>query len=243
MPLNPVVDVNFCNRTIPLNHTGGANQDEFDPHNRYGKTLAELRDENVSTIGSSNENISQRGRLISKMKLATINHGDFGGNFSRWTWFNPEFINHKWSPNATSDEQQAEEIHIKRANGEWEVDKASVTKTAKGFRNYAENIGWDSDAPEFKMIRYGLVALGDNDFDGVIDGTGLPVSSAANVNVGFENGKDCSSHAAAVLMQTDAKWILNGQVAGALPFHQKFQNGQNALWAYIIQELDMMVVV
>ena len=37
------------------------------------------------------------------------------------------------------------------------------------------------------MIRYGLVGLGDNDFDGVIDGTGLPVASAANINVGGQN--------------------------------------------------------
>tara|TARA_R100000808_G_C2155017_1_gene166622 strand:+ start:423 stop:10784 length:10362 start_codon:yes stop_codon:yes gene_type:complete len=202
----PIANVNFCNRTIPLNHTGGATQDEFDPNARYGKTLSQLKAENVSSVGNANENISQRGRLISKVKLKPIE-----GEYTRWAWFNPQYINHKWVANSSA--QYPTEIHYKRANGNWDYDDVTQPNTSIGLRNYAENIGWDSDAPSFKMIKFGLIGLGDNDFDGVIDGTGLPVSSAANVNIGFENGKDCSSHAAAVLMQTDAKWILNGQVA------------------------------
>ena len=215
--------VNFCNRTIPLNHTGGGTQSDFDPHDRYGKTLIEVQGEG-SSLGGANDSLVMKGALIAKTKLQSR---DISPAFQRYCWFTPENINHNWVEGApTEDNKKIQQIHFRRTNGTWDYDDQNTWKGGLGFRNYAENIGWDSDAPEFRMIRYGLIGLADNDYDGVIDGTGLPVSSAANINTGFENGKDCSSHAAAVLMQSDAKWIMNGQVAMAQPFNDVAQESR-----------------
>ena len=212
-------DIHFCNRTIPLIHTGGGTQAMLDPHDRYGRSIDDLRGIG-SNLGRANDTLDMKSRLIAKTKMKSISHSP---NFTRNQWFTPEYINNWWDSDANADVKRPRELHFRRGNGTWEYDKAEAWAGGSGYRNYAENIGWDSDAPEFKVIRYGLVALSDNDFDGVIDGTGLPVASAANVNVGFENGKDCSSHAAAVLMQTDSKWIMNGSVAMALPFNSYYQ--------------------
>ena len=209
----------FANRTIPLNHTGGGTQEQFDPHNRYGKRMNELA-QIGSNLGGANDTLSMKSRLIAKTKITSQSHSP---TFTRNLWFTPETINNTWVSNPNITNKYHSELHFRRTNGEWEYDKANTWVGGGGFRNYAENIGWDSDTPEFKVIRYGLVALADNDFDGVIDGTGLPVASAANINAGFENGKNCSSHAAAVLMQTDAKWIMNGNVAMAQSFNACYQ--------------------
>ena len=205
--------VNFCNRTIPLIHTGGGTQSKLDPHDRYGKSLVDLQN-NRSTLGNANDSLVQRGSLIAKTKKRSH---DISPSFERFCWYNPEYINHHWDSDPNADLKYIRELHFKRNNGNWNHDYHGTWDGGTGFRNYAENIGWDDDAPEFKMIRYGLIPLADNDFDGVIDGTGLPVTSAANVNIGFVNGKDCSSHAAAVLMQTESKWIMNGQVSVSQP--------------------------
>ena len=213
-----IVNVNFCNRTIPLNHTGKEEQSSFDPHNRYGKDINEAIEENQSGLSQANESMLSRGSIISKIRMNCP-----GVTTSRWCWFNPHFINHEWNNPINGTNGEIWEVHFRRNDDEWDWDDPDFGWDSNpGMKNYAENIGWDSDAPEFEMIRYGLIPLGDNDFDGVIDGTGMPVSSAANVNVGFVNGKDCSSHSAAVLMQTDSNWIMNGQVAHGWPSNNTY---------------------
>ena len=215
---NQNIELNFCNRTIPLNHTNGH---EFDPHNRLGINREEYKDINSSPGGDANDGSVLRANIISKRTL------EFAGGptgSTRNTWFNPNYFQHHWSPQ--SEAYHMEEMYA--SEGPETLWKTFDTTTGTAdydiatFFNYAENIGWDDSNPSFKMVRYGLIGLSDNDFDGVIDGTGLPVSSAANVNVGFTNGTDCSSHAAAVLMQTESSWIMQGSI-----FNGRFNGHQN----------------
>tara|TARA_R110002012_G_scaffold61490_2_gene161232 strand:+ start:2798 stop:12904 length:10107 start_codon:yes stop_codon:yes gene_type:complete len=199
-----ITQLDFCNRTIPIYSTGG----EFDPNNRYGKSQDEFRASIPVPPVQHNNPEDLKRNLISKKKQSS--RSARSAHNTRYVWFNPHFFEHYWYNFGDTDGLSIESFSA--LEGPDELWKAFVQDNhdAITFFNHAENIGWNDPSPQIKMTKYGLIGLADNDFDGIIDGTGLPVASAANVNVGFVNGKDCSSHAAAVLMQTESSWIMQG---------------------------------
>ena len=199
-----ITQLDFCNRTIPIYNTEG----EFDPNNRYGKTQEEFRASIPLPPSQHNNPDNLKHNLISKKKQSIrASRAQYN---TRYVWFNPHFFEHYWYDFGDDDGVSIESFSALEGPDESWKEFVQDNHDAITFFNHAENIGWNDPSPQIKMTKYGLVGLADNDFDGIIDGTGLPIASAANVNVGFVNGKDCSSHSAAVLMQTESSWIMQG---------------------------------
>ena len=199
-----ITQLDFCNRTIPIYNTGG----EFDPNNRCGKTQEEFRASIPLPPNQHNNPNDLKYNFISKKKQS--NRASRAQFNTRYVWFNPHFFEHWWHGIGDDDGLSIESFSALEGPDELWKEFVQDNHDSITFFNHAENIGWNDPSPQIKMTKYGLVGLADNDFDGIIDGTGLPVASAANVNVGFFNGKDCSSHSAEVLMQTESSWIMQG---------------------------------
>tara|TARA_R110000824_G_scaffold137515_1_gene301625 strand:- start:283 stop:8439 length:8157 start_codon:yes stop_codon:yes gene_type:complete len=100
--------------------------------------------------------------------------------------------------------------------------------------NFGNNVGWDADGGNLASIqvaKYGLFPMGDNNCDGVIDGTGLVTcsnqsltqvdgSQINNQNLGpygYEHETVCS-HAVGLIAGADNPWIKDfGAVTGHQP--------------------------
>ena len=93
------------------------------------------------------------------------------------------------------------------------------------LQNFGGNIGWHSTSEnkaKIKVARFGLVAMGDNDQDGIIDGTGLFVNNYENgpANPGSNKstwygtkgiwGQSLSSHCIGILSDSSSLWWLSG---------------------------------
>jgi hypothetical protein len=98
----------------------------------------------------------------------------------------------------------------------------SNSLSANPYLHFGYNVGWDGSSgewPEFTISKYGLIPMGDNDKDGVIDGTGLVVPSTTSLpdrcagNDGIKTGpyghyhQRVCAHAVGLLGKTSSRWI------------------------------------
>ena len=97
-----------------------------------------------------------------------------------------------------------------------------------GFIHWGYNVGWQGKGgkwPEFTVPKYGMVPLGDNDKDGVIDGTGLVIPSTTsltrtigkNINSGpyGHYHQTVCSHAVGLLGSSTLPWVRHWGRSGA----------------------------
>ena len=100
--------------------------------------------------------------------------------------------------------------------------------------NFGQNVGWEADGgnlPSIQVIKYGLFAMGDNNCDGVIDGTGVVTCSNQSLTqvdgnkifnqnlgpYGYEHETVCS-HVVGLIGGADTPWIREwGCVDGISP--------------------------
>ena len=94
--------------------------------------------------------------------------------------------------------------------------------------NFGDNVGWDLEEgifPSIKVAKYGLFPMGDNNCDGVIDGTGLVVPSSTTLPdsfnnqelgpYGWDNEKVCA-HAVGLIGGSESLWIRDfGKLDGS----------------------------
>ena len=103
--------------------------------------------------------------------------------------------------------------------------------------NFGNNVGFNAtggEIPSIKVAKYGLFPMGDNNCDGVIDGTGLIVPSTTSLSdtltgrnqnlgpYGFEHEQVCG-HAVGVIGGSESPWIRDW---GALDGQSIIGNGK-----------------
>ena len=90
------------------------------------------------------------------------------------------------------------------------------------YFHFGHNVGWDAKGgrkPKIQVAKYGLVAMGDNDCDGVIDGTGLVTANNKSLTrtgrdgiktgpYGHYHQRVCS-HAVGLIGGCDRPWVRN----------------------------------
>ena len=120
---------------------------------------------------------------------------------------------------------------------------AAVSSYQPNF-NYGDNVGFDADGgnlASIQVVKYGLFPMGDNNCDGVIDGTGLIVPSdetlddeISNHNIGpygYEHEKVCA-HAVGLIGGSETPWARHwGTMNGYSPTStsgERYLKGQRA---------------